>query len=142
MSFTATRRGIYGKLAGDTTLNNLLATPPSAYSKSIYFHEAPQNATYPFVIFSKQSGTPTQAFADPSVFDSDVWLIKGVDRNSSADPAEAIAARIVALLNDATLSISGATNLFLRRQSDVQYPEDSDGVLFQHVGCLFRLVTS
>jgi hypothetical protein len=31
---TAVRRALYGKLAGDTTLNNLLGTPATNYSKS------------------------------------------------------------------------------------------------------------
>lgn len=137
---TAVRRAIYGKLAGDTTLNNLLATPPAGYSKSIYHQEAPDNAAHPFVILNKQDGRPVEAFTDPSAFENNIWLVKAVDRNSSADTAEAIAARITVLLNDAALAISGGTLLYLRRQSDVEYPEVSEGVRFKHVGALYRLV--
>jgi hypothetical protein len=129
-------------MAGDTTLNNLLATPPSGYSKSIYHQQAPGGAQFPFVIFQKQAGTPTEAFGDPDAMDTDVWLIKAVDRSTSADGAEAVQARLQALLNDATLSISGATLLYLRRQSDVEYPEVSDGVTYNHAGALYRLVTT
>ena len=64
-----------------------------------------------------------------------------MDRNTSADPAEAAQARIIVLLNDATLSISGSVLLYLRRQSDVEYPEEIDGVQYKHAGSLFRLVT-
>lgn len=128
-------------MAGDTTLNSLLGAPAPGYSKAIYHQQAPSGAPYPFVIFQKSSGNPTEAFGDPSAIDTDVWLVKAVDRNTSADPAEAAAARIIVLLNDATLSISGGTLLYLRRQSDVEYPEMADGVLYQHVGSLFRLVT-
>lgn len=138
---TATRRALYGKLAGDSTLNALLGTPASGYSKSIYFQQAPQGATHPFVIFAKQAGTPREAMGDPSALETDVWLAKGVDRSTSADVAESIQARIQTLLNDASLSISGATLLYLRRQSDVQYPETTDGVQYQHAGSLFRVVT-
>jgi hypothetical protein len=137
---TPVRRAIYGKMSGDTTLNNLLATPPTGYSKSIYHQEAPDGAAYPFVIFNKQAGTPTEAFQKPSAFENDTWLIKGIDRSPSADTAEAIAARLIALLNDGTLSISGGTLLYLRRQSDVEYPEVTDGEQFKHAGALFRLV--
>lgn len=139
---TPVRRGIYGKLAGDTTLNNLLGTPATGYSKSIYHDQAPQGAAFPFVIFSKSTGVPTEAFGDPDAFDTDVWLVKGVDKASSADTAEAIQARIQVLLNDASLSISGSTLLYLRRQSDVQYPETVDGVQYKHAGGLYRLVTT
>lgn len=138
---TPIRRAIYGKLAGDSTLNAMLGTPATSYAKAIYFQVAPQGARMPYVIFSKQSGVPTEAFGDPSAMENDVWLVKAVDQATTADPAEAIAARVKTLLNDANLTISGATTLYLRRQSDVQYPEVTNGVIYQHVGSLFRLVT-
>lgn len=137
---TAIRRAIYGKLSGDTTLNNLLGSPAPGYSKSIYHQEAPENATFPLVILNKQSGTPTEAFADPSAYESDVWLVKAIDRNTSADTAESIQARLSVLLNDATLSISGSTLLYLRRQSDVEYLEVDQGVRYTHAGGLYRLI--
>lgn len=137
---TASRRAIYGKLAGDTTLNNLLGTPAPGYTKNIYHQEAPAGAAFPLVIINKQSGTPTEAFTDPSAMETDIWLVKAVDRNTSADTAEAVSARAAVLLNDAALTISGATTLYLRRQSDVEYPEVTDGVTYRHVGSLFRLV--
>lgn len=137
---TATRRALYGKLAGDTTLNNLLGTPAPNYSKSIYHQEAPAGASYPLVIINKQSGTPTEAFTDPSALETDIWLVKGVDRNTTADIAESIQARVMVLLNDSAVSISGATTLYLRRQSDQEYLEVTDGVRYQHAGSLYRLV--
>ena len=137
---TNIRRALYGKLAADTTLNNLLATPPAGYSKSIYHMAAPDQAAYPFVVFNRQSGVPTEAFQRPAAYDTDVWLIKAVDRATSADTAEAIAARLNTLLNDTTLSISGASLMYLRRQSDVEYPEIEDGVQYVHSGALYRLV--
>lgn len=136
------RRAIYGKLAGDGTLNALLGTPAPGYAKNIYHATAPSAAPPPYVIISKQAGTPTEAFGDPSAVDTDIWLVKGVDRNSTADAAEDIAARCVTLLNDAALSVSGLSLLYLRRQSDVEYSETIDGELYRHVGSLYRLVTT
>jgi hypothetical protein len=135
------RRGIYGKLAGDTALNNLLAAPAAGYSKAIYHQLAPSNAPHPFVIFQKQAGNPTETFGDPDALETDVWLVKAVDKNTSADPAEAIQARLIALLNDAVLSISGHDLKYLRRESDVEFPELEDGVRYVHAGALFRLIT-
>lgn len=134
------RRALYGRLAGDTTLNNLLGTPATGYSKAIYHQQAPDNAAYPFVVFNKQAGTPTEAFQDPSAYDTDIWLVKAVDRSSTADTAEAIAARLNILLNDGALSISGGSLLYLRRQSDVEYPELSEGAPVKHCGALYRLI--
>ena len=138
---TAIRRALYGTLAGDVTLNALLATPASGYSKAIYFQQAPQDAALPYVVFQKQAGTPTEAMGDPSAFETDVWMFKAVDQSSSADVAESIQARLKTLLNDAALSISGASCLYLRRQSDVEYPETESGVRYVHAGSMFRLVT-
>jgi hypothetical protein len=138
---TPVRRALYGKLSGDTTLNGLLAAPATGYAKAIYHQQAPSNAPHPFVIFQKQAGNPTETFGDPSALETDVWLVKAIDKNTSADPAEAIQARVIALLNDATLSISGHDLKYLRRESDVEYPEVSDGVQYKHAGALFRLIT-
>ena len=137
---TPVRRALYGRLASDTTLNNLLGTPPTGYSKSIYHQQAPAGAAYPLIVINKQSGTPTEAFTDPSALETDVWMVKAVDRSNSADTAEAAAARVITLLNDAALSISGSTTLYLRRQSDVEFPEVTDGITYKHVGALFRLI--
>ena len=74
------------------------------------------------------------------MMDNDLWLIKAVDRSDTADTADNIASRLDALLTDATLSISGKTQLYLRRESDVDYPENADGVVYHHAGSLFRLI--
>ncbi len=139
---TPVRRALYGRLAGDTTLNGMLAAPPSGYSKSIFYQQAPEGAGFPFVIFSKQSGVPTETFGNPDALDTDTWLVKAVDQATTADDAEAITARVQVLLNDATLSISGSTLLYLRRQSDVDYSEVDKGVQYVHAGSLYRLVVT
>lgn len=134
------RRAIFGKLAGDTTLTGMLGAPPAGKSQSIYYQQAPENATYPFVVINKQAGTPTDTFHTPGAYETDVWLVKGVDRASSADTVEGVQARLIALLNDANLSISGRSLMALRRQSDVDYLENVDGETYLHAGSLFRVV--
>lgn len=142
MSANATRRAIYGKLSGDTTLTNMLGAAAPGYTKGIYHHQAPDKASFPFVIISRSSSVPTEAFGKPSVFDTDVWMVKAVDRNTTSDTAEAIADRAQTLLNDANLSISGGTLMYLRRQSDIDYAELSDGTQYRHVGSLYRLLAA
>ena len=139
---TAVRRAAYGKMAGDGTLTGLLGPPATGFSQSIYHEEAPPNAGYPFIVFHKQAGTPTYTFKQgSSAFETDVWLIKAVDRNTSADAAEAVASRLRALLTDGALTISGATQMYLRRDSDIpSYQEVRDGVQYRHVGSLWRLI--
>ena len=116
------KRGLYGKLAGDTTLNALLGTPATGFSKAIYYQEAPAGAAYPYVIFDQQSGVPTEAFTDPSALETDVWLVRAVDRNTTADIAEAIqrgcsaAQRHDTVDSGATLCISAAARMSISRE--------------------------
>lgn len=135
------RRAIYGKLAGDTTLTNLLHSPPAGFSQSIYHQIAPEGALFPFVIFAKQSGTPRYALG-AKAFDDELWLVKGVDRSTDEDPIDSISSRLDALLTDGALSISGKTQLYLRRDSDVDYSEvpSGSGERVIHSGSLYRLV--
>jgi hypothetical protein len=135
----AIRRSLYGKMAGDTTLVAFLATPPAGYSKSIYYQLAPETATLPFVVFSQQSGTPVYSFAERA-YDNDLWLVKAVDRSGSADVADDIHARLDALLTDGVLSISGRDQLYLRRESDLEYSETVGGDRYVHAGSLFRVI--
>jgi hypothetical protein len=139
----ATRRALYGKLAGDTTLTNLLHAPPTGYSKSIFYEVAPEGALFPYVIFQKQAGTPRYAMqtnAGTAAFDNEVWTIKGVDEGNTADTADAISSRLSDLLTDGTITISGRTQLYLRRESDIDYAEVRDGVTYRHSGSLYRLI--
>lgn len=135
----APRRALYGRMAGDTTLNNLLGAPADDYAKAIYYEVAPEGAAFPYVIFSKVSGTPRYALKALG-YDNEIWMVKGVDRSDDSDPVETIATRLDALLTDATLSISGKTHLYLRRESDVDYAEVTDGVRYLHAGANFRFM--
>jgi len=135
----AVRRALYGKMAGDGTLISMLGTPPTGYNQSIFHDVAPSGSRYPYVVFKQQTGTPTYALG-ARAFDNDLWLIKGVDGNQDSDPVDAIASRLDALLTDGTISISGRTQLYLRRESDVPFSEVVNGVLIRHHGSLFRLI--
>lgn len=129
------RSGLYSKLAGDTTLGALLASPTA-----IYHRRAPQTARTPFVIFHKQAGTPSWTFAGPPLL-TELWMVKIIDRSSSASAAENAAARVVELLTDATLVTAGKRLLYIRHESDVDYGEDDGAELYQHVGALWRVIT-
>jgi hypothetical protein len=137
------RRALYGKLSGDGTLVGLLGTPAPGRSKSIYYDIAPSKAGFPYVIFNKAAGTPSYTFGSLAL-DNEVWTIKGVDRqenfSATPDPVDAIASRLSALLTDGTISISGKTQLYLRRISDVEYPEPSGDQVFFHAGGEYRLI--
>lgn len=90
-------------------------------------------------MFTKQAGTPSYALT-ARLMDNDIYLVKAIDRSDTADVADNIASRLDALLTDGAISISGRTQLYLRRESDVDYSEVVDGVTYRHAGSLFRLI--
>lgn len=140
---SAVREALWNRLSTSSTLTSLLGPPANGYSQGIYHEHAPDNASFPFVVFSRSSGQPVQTFAEPSAYEEDVWLVKGIDRSPSANTVESIAAAIQSRLNDATITISGGGSLlFLRRQSDVEYVELSEGSMYRHCGALYRLVAT
>lgn len=138
---TSIRRAIYGKLAGDTTLNGLLGDPAPGYSKAIYYQIAPSGSEFPYVVFNKQAGTPMYVFRNGKPgYENEVWLVKAIDESRSADVAESVSARIDVLLGDASLTISGGSLMSLRRDSDVDYSELDSGVIYKHAGALYRVL--
>ena len=105
----------------------------------VYHQRAPQGAAFPVVVFAKQSGTPEHAFAGR--LDRELWLVKAVSKGASAAAAEEIDAAIDVALHDAPLDIDGHTRLYLRRESDVDYPEYDGADTYHHVGGHYRLFT-
>jgi hypothetical protein len=137
----ATRRALYGKMAGDSALTTMLGTPATGYTQSIYHQDAPKGAGFPFIAFNLQAGSFTHAMqGGASIYEDDLWLIKGVDRAPSADIVDGIASRLEALLSDGLLTISGRTQMWLRPQQPIEYSEVTDGEMYRHSGRLFRLV--
>lgn len=140
----ATRRALYGKLSGDTTLTNMLGSAAPGYSKAIYYEQAPAKAVFPLVILQIQAAVASYGFASTTIMEDELWLIKGVDKMeqnaSSADTVDGIRSRLNALLTDATLTISGKSQLYLRWESGTHYSENADGTEYKHAGSSFRLV--
>lgn len=129
------RQGLYGVFNADATLKALLSA-----SNAIYHRVAPQNAVFPVMVFSRVAGTPEWAF-DSASLQWDVWLVKGVHKGSSSSPAEAIDARVKALLTDATFPVTGRTLIGIYPEMDVDYEEVTAGEIYHHVGSHFRVVT-
>ena len=105
----ATRRALYGKMAGDSTLTTLLGTAGSGYTQRSTTSRRRSEADFPYVIFQQQSGTPTYTFDRAhAAMDEEVWTIKGVDRAGAADAADEIAGSARTRCSPtAAISISG-----------------------------------
>ena len=130
------RAGLYQKLSGDVDLGALLSS-----QQAVYHAQAPSGAAFPYIIFHKQAGTPTYTFqTGGAAFDNEVWLVKGIARSTSSNTVDAIAARLDAVLTDGSITISGKSVMWLKRESDVEYLETVDGQQYRHAGALYRLI--
>lgn len=129
------RDAIHDKIAGTAAVTSLLSS-----ATAVFHQQAPRDTAPPYVLFSKQSGTRVHVFDGPAVRPL-VWQVKAVDKGPSASRAEDIDAQLEAALHDAALSITGQSLLYLRRASDVQYPERDGAEIFNHVGGLYRVTT-
>ncbi len=130
------RRALWAKLNGEGSVTSLLSAPAA-----IYAEVAPPSANFPLIVFSKSAGTPRYAF-QARAFDTQVWLVKAVTRDGSADAGEDIAAAVDAALTNAVLTITDGTLLDLRRESDVAYAETEGDRLYRHRGAYFRLIAT
>ena len=138
----------------------MLGTAPAGYNKAIYSEVAPEETGLPYVVFFQTSGVPMGDTFSPrgTATENDLWTIKAVVRmarpsevvkptnRSAQDAAENIQDRLDFLLTDPTggLAIAGAageaSTVYCRRESDISYSEVSDGTVYFHRGCVFRLI--
>jgi hypothetical protein len=122
---------LYGRLTTDPTLVGLGIT-------GVFRSLAPQGQALPYVIFGKQDGIDVYTLTRRAGREVR-YLVKAVVRGLSRSGAEDIAARIDILLTDQPLTLVGLTTTYIRRTADVDYTEDAHGVLYQHVGGIYRI---
>jgi hypothetical protein len=129
---------LWERLTGSPGLTGLLATPTSVYQRRV-----PQRAAYPLVLFAKQSATDDND--TPHRARQLVYLVKGIVADAdgaSGATAGAIDDQIDAALHMQPLAVAGWTNVWLVRESDVDYEEDpaaAGGRRYWHAGGLYRI---
>lgn len=127
------RQAIYQKL-NVVSVTSLLA----GGSAGIIHGVAPPSAAYPLLVFNKQSGVQVQVFGGEA-FRTTLWQIKAVAKGKSASAAEDIDKAVFDLLNFSALTITGASTMYLARESDVEFPETQGDDIYHHVGGIYRL---
>jgi len=131
-AWNAINKTIYDVFKADGTLTGMLAT-----GTPIYYQQAPDKQTYPFVVFSWQTGnddndTPRRAK------DMILWA----RAFSIAGPAQAgsIDARMDTLINGKTLTVSGWSNFYTARETDVALVENlPDNNKVWQAGGMYRI---
>ncbi len=130
---SALRDALHGHVTADSTLMALA-------TGGVHHQEAPQGARPPYVLFEQVAGLPNWTFGGPAMKDLR-WIFEGVCMDGDAAPAEAMAARLDAILNNAALTITGAGLLYLRQASMVDYLRRDGADRYHHSGAIYRVVT-
>jgi hypothetical protein len=135
----AVRQGLYSKLKATAAVTTNLG---GSIAPRIFHGQAPPDAAYPYIIFSKMSGAKTRAFQTPEAFKREVWMVKAVDRNTTANLADTIAGTVDAALDGGTITVSGKKLADLAHVSDIEYIEPVDDQTYRHSGATFAVVTT
>jgi len=123
---------IRSTLCGGTALTNMLAG-----TASVYHIRAPDNASYPYVVFSVHGGGAENI--TPSDLHNYVYYIRGYTQTSATNASE-IHEKIRQLLDKQTLTISGYTNIWTRFETEIEFANEYvNGVPVYSCGGLYRI---
>lgn len=130
---------IVAALKADTSTGGLM----TLMTDGVWMDMAPKDSTK-FVIVSLATHLDEYDFGGEA-FEDARYLVKAVDLNVSGQRVKAAAARIQAVLQDATLSINGYGQMLLQREERIRYTEVSDSnpdIRWQHRGGRYRIFVS
>jgi hypothetical protein len=131
---------IYQRITATAAITSLLASATAVYNR-----EAPAQATGPYVVFAKQTGADDND--NPHRARQLLYLIKGVvsdvigtGASKTLKNAQTIDDAIDAAFHRQPMTVTGWTNFWLVRESDVSYQEDAPGGRrFYHAGGIYRV---
>lgn len=125
------RSALYSKLIGDTALISELSG-----DTAVYYGVAPQGKARPYVIFFNAGGGPENTY--PSDLTSEVYVVKAVAETLGG--ALSVDNACKSALHKQTLTVTGYTNFWTRRENDVSLTEVSDdGTIIRHEGGYYRI---
>lgn len=126
----AVASAIYSTLSSGTALITALG------GTAIYEMQAPDSASLPYVVFSKQGGGPINI--NPSDMRDLIYYVRAYAASQKA--AGTIDALIDALLNKRTLTVTNYTNYFTVREQDLDFVETRpSGLRVYSAGALYRI---
>lgn len=131
MPIVALETALYNKLTGTAALITELG------GTYIYNKQAPQSPAAKYVIFNQQGGGDVN---DTPIRERNVlYSVFGIATTQEA--AAAIDSDIDTALHLAPLTISGWSNIWLARETDVNFSEvDSGGVTRYRCGAIYRVI--
>jgi len=95
------------------------------------------SAEHPYIVFLLMADTDDYTLGGRA-YQRHPYFIEALDEGSSAVRAQNILARVDALLNDAALSVSGRSTMYLRREQTIERDEEVSGTTYQRVGAIYQ----
>jgi len=125
----------------DTAVYDILnvAAVTNEATGGVFNGVAPQGTEPPFVVFQAMSKTDDY-FAYTGRGGAAIYMVKAIDRSPWPKAAGDIDTQIDSVMQDASLSITGHALLSCRREEDIYLVEDLAGVIYQHIGGLYRIL--
>ena len=127
---------LVAKLSGDVQLTTLMPD-------GVFFDQAPQGATK-FVLLSIVDEADFPIFQKRG-FEDHTYLVKAVELSSSGANVKTAAARIDALLEGGTLTVTGYNVIVMQRVARVRATEVDDvdpSIRWQHRGGRYEIVAT
>ncbi len=119
-----------------TALN--VATVLAVAPGGVYNTMAPEGVKPPWVVFQAMSKEDSHTFSKR--FATMTYMVKAVSDSKWPKTAEDIDTILDTTLEDAALTISGFTQILCRRESDVYFVEEAGGLVWHHIGGLYRIM--
>ena len=104
----------------------------------VYNGIAPMGTAPPYVVFQAMSKVD-EYWSFTGRGGNAIYMVNAIDRSPWPKSAGDIDTQVDTVLQDASLSITGHALLWCRREEDIYLAEDQDGIIYQHVGGLYRI---
>lgn len=128
--YNALNTSIYNVLSGGTALTTELG------GTAIYYGQAPDQASLPYVIWSYQYGAPENI----TPHEMSVQLVYARCYSATAAQAGTIDGMICNLLHKEELTVTGWNNFWLARETEIALPHtDQAGVKTWTAGAFYRV---
>lgn len=124
---------LYSQLSADTTLSALVGV-------RIYSYVAPAGTPTPFVIYAYQGGQDVAEVGNHRIFNSGLYQVKAVNQGLSMAEIAPVAHRIDEILHRSSGGVVGGSILACVREQSISYVEHGNGVRYNHLGGIYRII--
>jgi len=101
---------------------------------------APQGTATPFIVFQAMTKVDEYWNFAGGRGGSALYMVKAIDQSPWPKSAGDVDTQIDTVMQDASLSITGHALFVCRRESDIYLAEDQNGVIYQHIGGMYRII--